>query len=80
MAMLIEPYLDQEIDTAKMLKMIIIHDLVEAEAKDIPAFDTMNNEQLREQKAQNEMKAIQRIRETLKGDLGRDVYDLWIEF
>lgn len=26
MAMLIEPYLDQEIDTAKMLKMIIIHD------------------------------------------------------
>lgn len=80
MAMLIEPYLDQEIDTAKMLKMIIIHDLVEAEAKDIPAFDTMNNEQLREQKAQNEMKAIQRIRETLKGDLGRDVYNLWIEF
>jgi putative hydrolases of HD superfamily len=80
MAMLIEPYLDQKIDTAKMLKMIIIHDLVEAEAKDIPAFDTMNNEQLREQKAQNEMKAIQRIRETLKGDLGRDVYDLWIEF
>lgn len=80
MAMLIEPYLDQEIDTGKMLKMIIIHDLVEAEAKDIPAFDTMNNEQLREQKAQNEMKAIQRIRETLKGDLGRDVYDLWIEF
>jgi len=80
MAMLIEPYLDQEIDTAKMLKMIIIHDLVEAEAKDIPAFDTMNNEQLREQKAQNEMKAIQRIRETLKGDLGRDVYDLWFEF
>lgn len=80
MAMLIEPYLDQEIDTAKMLKMIIIHDLVEAEAKDIPAFDTMNNEQLREQKAQKEMKAIQRIRETLKGDLGRDVYNLWIEF
>ncbi|WP_036621698.1 HD domain-containing protein [Paenibacillus alvei] len=80
MAMLIEPYLDQKIDTAKMLKMIIIHDLVEAEAKDLPAFDTMNNEQLREQKAQNEMKAIQRIRETLKGDLGRDVYDLWIEF
>lgn len=80
MALLIEPYLDQKIDTAKMLKMIIIHDLVEAEAKDIPAFDTMQNEQLRKQKVINEMKAIEKIRDTLTGDLGLDVYDLWMEF
>lgn len=34
MAMLIEPYLEKKVDIAKLLKMIIIHDLVEAEAQD----------------------------------------------
>lgn len=30
--------------------MVIIHDLVEAEAGDIPAFDTMNSHELQLQK------------------------------
>jgi putative hydrolase of HD superfamily len=34
MAILIEPLLDQKVDLARLLKMIIIHDLVEAEAGD----------------------------------------------
>ena len=38
MAVLMEPLLRQKIDMARLLKMIIIHDLVEAEAKDISAF------------------------------------------
>src|SRR6266487_5222640 len=37
MAVLIEPLLKQKIDTARLLKMVILHDLVEAEAKDISA-------------------------------------------
>src|SRR5678815_1440443 len=35
MAVLIEPLLTQKIDTVRLLKMIIVHDLVEAEATDI---------------------------------------------
>jgi putative hydrolase of HD superfamily len=45
MAMLLEPYLDNKLDIVKLLKMIIIHDLVEAEAKDIPAFETLYNKE-----------------------------------
>lgn len=80
MAMLIEPYLKQKVDTSRLLKMIIIHDLVEAEAGDIPAFDTMDNHTAKEQKALNEIKSIERIRDTLGDFLGEEVYNLWFEF
>ncbi|MFE8702872.1 HD domain-containing protein [Cytobacillus sp. FJAT-54145] len=80
MAMLIEPMLKEEINTSRLLKMIIIHDLVEAEAGDVPAFDTLDNKQLKELKAQNEIHAIERIRDTLGNELGQEMYDLWFEF
>ena len=35
MAVLIEPLLTRKIDTTRLLKMIILHDLVEAEAGDV---------------------------------------------
>ena len=80
MAILVQPYLDQEVNIEKLLKMVIIHDLVEAEAGDIPAFDTMNSEQLQLQKQENEQKAILNIKHTLEGPLGNELYDLWMEF
>jgi putative hydrolases of HD superfamily len=80
MAMLIEPYLTQKVNSAKLLKMIIIHDLVEAEAGDIPAFDTMNDRIAKEQKAINERKSIERIRDMLGNALGNELYTLWYEF
>ncbi|MEN2466002.1 HD domain-containing protein [Ornithinibacillus sp. JPR2-1] len=80
MAMLLEPYLKQKVDTSRLLKMIIIHDLVEAEAGDIPAFDTMDNIKVKEQKALNEIKFIEKIRDTLGDSLGKELYHLWFEF
>jgi putative hydrolases of HD superfamily len=80
MAMLVEHYLTEEVDSAKLLKMIIIHDLVEAEAGDIPAFDTMNDESAREQKSVNERKSIEKIRGMLGHALGNELYNLWFEF
>ncbi len=80
MAVLIEPHLAHTIDIAKTLTMIIIHDLVEAEAGDIPAFDTMNNGDLRALKARNEKQAIANIRDTLGGAAGQNLFDLWHEF
>ncbi|MCA1060440.1 HD domain-containing protein [Rossellomorea aquimaris] len=80
MAMLIEPFLTEKVDSAKLLKMIIIHDLVEAEAGDIPAFDTMNDSAVKEQKVLNERKSIERIRYMLGNALGEELYELWYEF
>jgi putative hydrolases of HD superfamily len=80
MGMLIQPYLSQEVDLLKLLKMIIIHDLVEAEAGDIPAFDTMNDVARKEQKMINEIKAIENIRDMLGNELGEELYELWFEF
>ncbi|MCA1063300.1 HD domain-containing protein [Rossellomorea sp. AcN35-11] len=80
MAMLLEPYLTKEMDTAKLLKMIIIHDLVEAEAKDIPAFDTLDNEELKKEKEMNERRAIERIKEMLDATSGEEIFSLWVEF
>ncbi|GEL78642.1 HD domain-containing protein [Tenuibacillus multivorans] len=80
MGMLISPYLEKEIDQLKLLKMIIIHDLVEAEAGDIPAFDTLNDDEAKLVKAKNEEQAILRIMELIGGEQGQEWYDLWHEF
>ncbi|RPF53192.1 HD domain-containing protein [Aquisalibacillus elongatus] len=80
MAMLVERHLEQDINTTKLLKMIIIHDLVEAKAGDIPAFDTLENEEAKKLKAQNEEKAITHIKELIGGEQGREWYYLWHEF
>ena len=80
MAMAIEEHLPQKVNSERLLKMIIIHDLVEVYATDIPAFDTMNNIKVKEQKRQNEMKAIEKIRNLLGNDTGQQFYDLWFEF
>src|SRR4249919_1427532 len=54
MAVLIEPLLKQKVDTVRLLKMIIIHDLVEAEAGDISALDILRNPEIKAQKIEKE--------------------------
>src|SRR4029453_16575758 len=54
MAVLIEPLLTQKIDTAWLLKMIILHDLVEAEAGDISTLDVLRNPAIKLAKLENE--------------------------
>lgn len=79
-AILLEPYLEKQVDISKTLKMIIIHDLVEAVYQDIPAFDTMNDQALKQIKVIKEREAIKKIRDTLDKELGQHVYDLRHEF
>lgn len=80
MAVLIEPLLKQKVDTARLLKMIILHDLVEAEAKDISALDVLRNPSIRIQKIEKEKQAIENLRSTLKETNGQEIYDLFYEF
>lgn len=80
MAVLIEPLLSQKIDTARILKMIIIHDLVEAEARDVSALDVLRDPSIKVQKIAEEKKAIENIKKTLSETNGQEIYDLFYEF
>lgn len=80
MAMALESSLPQKVNSEKLLKMIVIHDLVEAYARDIPAFDTMNNAEAKQTKVENEIKAIEKIRDLAGGETGQLFYDYWFEF
>jgi putative hydrolase of HD superfamily len=80
MAVLIEPLLKTPVDTARLLKMIIIHDLVEAEARDVSALDVLRDPSLRVQKEEREKAAIENIRATLEDTNGQEIYDLFYEF
>jgi len=80
MAVLIEPLLRQKVDTARLLKMIILHDLVEAEASDISALDVLRNPGIKHGKIEREKKAIENLRLQLQDTNGEEIYDLFFEF
>jgi putative hydrolases of HD superfamily len=80
MAVLIEPLLKQKVDTARLLKMIILHDLVEAEARDVSALDVLRNPEIKLQKVEKEKQAIENLRVALKETNGQEIYDLFYEF
>jgi len=80
MAVLIEPLLKQKVDTARLLKMIIIHDLVEAEASDISALDVLRNPEIKTQKIEKEKQAIENLKSVLKETNGQEIYNLFYEF
>jgi len=80
MAVLIEPLLNQKVDTARLLKMIILHDLVEAEARDISALDVLRNPEIKIQKVEKEKQAIENLRSVLKETNGQEIYELFYEF
>lgn len=77
MAILLHRYLDEPVNLEHALKMILVHDLVEAEARDIPFFEIGSR---KEQKQQREQEAIEKIRDMVDIQLGQQIYDLFQEF
>lgn len=75
LACLLHSYLDQPVDLGKTLKMVLIHDLVEAEVGDVPFFDVGER---KKNKKRLEDEAIEKIRGMLS--YGQEIYDLWHEF
>ncbi len=76
MVLLIAPETNLELDMLKALKMAVIHDLVEAEAYDIPAFEHHRTEE----KKAAEQSAADHYKEILSSPAGDEIYDLWIEY
>ena len=77
MAMLVHPELEQPVDLGRALKIILTHDLVEAEAGDVPFFDRGER---RAMKAVREQAAIEGIRARLGDPVGTEIYELWQEY
>ena len=72
--MLVAPHLEAPVDLATALKMIIVHDLAEAEAGDVPAFETGARKAA---KPARERAAMARIRDRLDPPVGAEIHDLW---
>lgn len=76
MALLFSDKLENKIDLTKALKIAIVHDIAEAEAYDIPAFETGR----KEEKEKIELLAMNKIKEILGGEIGEEIFSLWQEY
>lgn len=76
MAYLLKEYSNQNIDIAKVMLMCLIHDIVEIDAGDTYAYDSLN---LKTQK-EREDKAKERIFSLLPQDQKQELIDLFDEF
>lgn len=80
MVMLIAPKLnDIEVNVEKAMKMALIHDLIEIDAKDICFLDHIDNATVKKDKQFREKKAMKRIQKML-GDDSTEISALWEEY
>jgi putative hydrolases of HD superfamily len=75
-ALLLAEYANQPIDTSRVIRMALVHDLVEIDAGDIFIYDTVGNLE----KAAKEKKAADRIFGLLPADQRDEWRALWNEF
>jgi len=77
MAMILFEYNNQvEADILRVLKMALVHDLIEVYAGDTFAYDEKGNET----KQERELEAADKIFGLLPGDQRDEMYNLWWEF
>lgn len=76
MAFLLSEHANEEVDVLKVMKMVLVHDLVEIDAGDTYAYDAAGNETKRER----ELAAADRIFGILPEDQGEEIRALWDEF
>ncbi len=76
MAFLLAEYADKPVDVTKVMKMVLVHDVVEIDAGDTYCYD----EEGYKSKADREEKAARRIFGMLPEDQEKEFYDLWREF
>ena len=75
-ALLLSEYANKDIDINKVVKMLLIHDVVEIDAGDTYCYDADGNTT----KAEREEKAARRIFGLLPDDQKKEYYSLWREF
>ncbi|MBO5158306.1 MAG: HD domain-containing protein [Lachnospiraceae bacterium] len=76
MAILLKEHAEDEVDVSKVMTMVLLHDLVEIDAGDTYAYDSVGMQSKRER----EVKAADRIFGLLPEDQGAYFRALWDEF
>ncbi|NLK37354.1 MAG: HD domain-containing protein [Epulopiscium sp.] len=76
MAFVLAEYFEEEIDVLKVMKMVLMHDIVEIDAGDTYCYDDIANLD----KAEREQKSAQRIYGILPEEQGKEYLELWEEF
>lgn len=77
LAMLVHRRLQRPTELLRTLKMILVHDLVEAIAGEVPFFETGERKAT---KAAREAAAIEEIRTRIGGAEGEELHELWHAF
>lgn len=76
LAFILQEHANEKVDITRVLKMLLIHDIVEIDAGDTFAYDTKGYED----KEEREMAAAERIFGLLPDEQYQEVYALWREF
>ena len=76
MALVLNEHATVEVDLLRVLKMLLVHDIVEIDAGDTFCYDEAGNED----KAEREQRAADRLFPLLPRDLAKDLRALWEEF
>ena len=76
MAMILEEYSADKVDISKVMKIALVHDLVEVYAGDTFAYDVKGNED----KLDREIMAAEKLFGMLKDGQGDEIRALWDEF
>ena len=75
-AMVLQEYSSKTINITTVLKMALIHDVVEVYAGDCFVYDEI----ARAEKAQKEQEAAEKIYSLLPHDMGKELHHLWLEY
>ncbi|AUJ35530.1 TPA: HD domain-containing protein [Vibrio vulnificus] len=76
MALLMEEHANEPVDICRVVKMLLLHDVVEIDAGDTFVYDAVASEQ----QAEKELAAARRLFGMLPADQGEELFQLWLEF
>ncbi|UUM31634.1 HD domain-containing protein [Vibrio japonicus] len=76
MAILMEEHANEPVNIARVVKMLLLHDIVEIDAGDTFVYDTS----AAKEQEQKELEAAKRLFGMLPEDQGQALFELWTEF
>jgi putative hydrolase of HD superfamily len=76
MATVLAAYADEPVDIGRVVRMLLVHDIVEIDAGDTFSYDTVG----KVDQAQREQRAAERIFGLLPVDQAQELVALWLEF
>ncbi|MEL7291387.1 MAG: HD domain-containing protein [Pseudomonadota bacterium] len=76
MAVLLEEHANQPVDISRVVKMLLLHDIVEIDAGDTFVYDAVASAE----QEQKERQAAERLFAMLPAEQGQELLELWFEF